>query len=66
MQNLSKMKKIENVGKSLTKEEMKKLKGGGTHCNTQADCSCGQAPFPEHGQVCNINVHECQNIPFCP
>ncbi len=58
------MKQIEKLGKSLTKDEMKSLKGGGISCKTQADCSCGQNPNLVTGQVCRNKV--CVNINYCP
>ena len=59
------MKESKNLGKILTRNEMKSVKGGSISCNTNLDCpnSCQLYPNNLQGYVC-VN-HICTYY-YCP
>ncbi len=60
------MQKLKELGKELTKKEMKELKGGSGNCTTWHDCSCGAIPEPEFGQICVNGLCKTVGMGFCP
>lgn len=59
------MKNNSILGKSLSKNEMKAIKGGFPYCNTNADCAnnCAANPNLVKGTYCTN--HTCRQI-ICP
>ncbi len=69
------MKKFENLGRRLSKEDQKKIKGGdatGQTCSTvcyncvalSMTCS-GDCTPNDHGIWCNGNYHKCPSGNYC-
>ena len=61
------MKKFEDLGKTLSKNEMKSLTGGLT-CHVETDCpdACVTHPLDVKGQICNqVLGGVCQKV-NCP
>lgn len=60
------MKKLEQLGKTLSREEMKSITGGGQPCTTSYDCTnaCINDPNLIQGYYCKNGI--CTLYPYCP